>query len=637
MEASVNMSTSCSLERVLSLSPRSASFCSSRGTVTRIDGKRAFCLKNKEEQAVGFLQHAKETGSRDCSTSSAYPTTSRVSSSRRGSGKAAALKTLLRKMQEETVLRTDSGVASRSTVVHKFCGDRSVQRRCLSPSTPLVADLLVRTREQFADETDYMKAGGEFIDLVQLQANKPLKQAKIAQKLKPLSDELFDLVVIGCGPAGVSLAAEAAKQGLSVGLVGPDLPFTNNYGVWEDEFAALGLENCIEQTWRDSAMYFESDTPLLIGRAYGRVDRHLLHEELLKRCADGGVQYLDTEVERISDADENGSTVMCANGAMIRCRLVAVASGAAAGRFLEYEPGGPGTTVQTAYGMEVECENFSYDPEIMIFMDYRDYQSWGTEPCPDAEEFRNIPSFLYAMPVSKTRVFFEETCLAARPTMSFNLLKERLLIRLKAMGIKVLHMYEEEWSYIPVGTPLPETTQQHNGLSGLLRAWYILRRVRPCSYSVVRSLSEAPHYAAAIASALRSGVKSSNGYYSLSPQSWKQPRAAALEAWNALWPMERKRQRAFFMFGLELILQQDHVGIREFFGTFFELPDWLWKGFLAAELSSLDLISFALLTFIVAPNSLRYRLVKHLMSDSEWILLDPHVPWIKGHSRAANY
>ncbi len=48
-------------------------------------------------------------------------------------------------------------------------------------------------------------------------------------------------------------------------------------------FSALGLENCIEQTWRDSCMYLDGDTPLTIGRAYGRVSRHLLREELLRR------------------------------------------------------------------------------------------------------------------------------------------------------------------------------------------------------------------------------------------------------------------------------------------------------------------------------------------------------------------
>lgn len=57
-------------------------------------------------------------------------------------------------------------------------------------------------------------------------------------QLPQISDggELLDMVVIGCGPAGLALAAESAKLGLKVGLVGPDLPFTNNYGVWEDEF-----------------------------------------------------------------------------------------------------------------------------------------------------------------------------------------------------------------------------------------------------------------------------------------------------------------------------------------------------------------------------------------------------------------
>ena len=52
---------------------------------------------------------------------------------------------------------------------------------------------------------------------------------------------VLDLVVVGCGPAGLALAAESAKLGLNVGLVGPDLPFTNNYGVWEDEFKGIDI------------------------------------------------------------------------------------------------------------------------------------------------------------------------------------------------------------------------------------------------------------------------------------------------------------------------------------------------------------------------------------------------------------
>lgn len=46
-------------------------------------------------------------------------------------------------------------------------------------------------------------------------------------------------------------------------------------------------------------MYFDSDTPLLIGRAYGRVDRHLLREELLKRYfAERTLSYPAAEIAR---------------------------------------------------------------------------------------------------------------------------------------------------------------------------------------------------------------------------------------------------------------------------------------------------------------------------------------------------
>ena len=55
------------------------------------------------------------------------------------------------------------------------------------------------------------------------------------------NESILDLIVIGCGPAGLSLAAEAAKQGLTVGIIGPDLPFTNNYGVWEEEFTGTRI------------------------------------------------------------------------------------------------------------------------------------------------------------------------------------------------------------------------------------------------------------------------------------------------------------------------------------------------------------------------------------------------------------
>ncbi|MCO5597606.1 hypothetical protein L7F22_051686 [Adiantum nelumboides] len=464
--------------------------------------------------------------------------------------------------------------------------------------TAAATETFVDFRKEFKDEVDFVKAGGSQLEFVQMQALKDLKKLRIADQLEPIQqgEETLDLIVIGCGPAGLSLAAEAGKQGLTVGIIGPDLPFTNNYGVWEDEFTALGLENCIEHVWKETVVYLESDEPIHMGRAYGRVSRHKLREELLRRCASAGVKYLESKVERIVQETDRGSVVLCSNGMLLSCRLVTAASGAASGRFLHYERGGPEICVQTAYGIEVNVESCPYDSRKMVFMDYRDYMG-GNDDGP--------PSFLYVMPMSPTQVFFEETCLAARPLLSFGKLKERLYIRLEKLNVKITEVLEEEWSYIPVGVAVPDTTQQHLGFGAAASM------VHPATgYSVVRSLSEAPSYAAAIASALR--AKPSNHLVRISSISAK---AAALEAWSALWPKERKRQRAFFMFGLELILQLDVNGVRMFFNTFFQLPEWMWKGFLAANLSSAELVWFAIMTFFVAPNDLRYRLVRHLMVD----------------------
>lgn len=48
-------------------------------------------------------------------------------------------------------------------------------------------------------------------------------------------------------------------------------------------YTDLGLEGCIEHVWRDTIVYLDNDDPIMIGRAYGRVSRQRLHEELLKR------------------------------------------------------------------------------------------------------------------------------------------------------------------------------------------------------------------------------------------------------------------------------------------------------------------------------------------------------------------
>ena len=58
------------------------------------------------------------------------------------------------------------------------------------------------------------------------------------------------------------------------------------------------------------------------------------------------------------------------------CRLVTLAAGQAAGKFLQYQEG-PEMGVQTAYGIEADVSGYAeaYDASSMLFMDFRRHHS----------------------------------------------------------------------------------------------------------------------------------------------------------------------------------------------------------------------------------------------------------------------
>ncbi|KAA3457868.1 lycopene epsilon cyclase, chloroplastic-like [Gossypium australe] len=459
----------------------------------------------------------------------------------------------------------------------------------------------VAVKEGFAYEEDYVKAGGSELLFVQMQQHKEMdEQSKLADKLPPISigDNILDLVVIGSGPAGLALAAESAKLGLIVGLISPDLPFTNNYGLWEDEIK--GLPSWTRKVYGACLAKYNSipDKPITIRRAYGRVERRLLREELLKRCVESGVMYLSSKVESIVEATGGHNLVACEYEHVVPCRLVVVASGAASGKFLQYEVGGPRVAMQSAYGIEVELQIHEL-PKCYIQHDgihgYRDY---AKEPVPCLED--QYPSFLYGMPMSSTR----ETCLALKEAVPMDFLKKKLMSRLRGMGIRIVKVYEEEWSYVPLGGSLPNMKQKNLAFGAAASM------VDPATgYSIARSLSEAPNYASVIAKILKKDY--SKGFLTFKRNNWNM----SIEAWNTLWPQERKRQRSFFLLGLALLLQLDTEGSRTFFRIFFRLPSWMRQGFLGSTLSSIDLVVFTFSMFVIAPMDMKMLLIRHLLKD----------------------
>jgi len=475
------------------------------------------------------------------------------------------------------------------------------------------------------------------------------QQRKVFPDQKPIVDvlpalqggEKVDCLVIGAGPAGLAIAFEVAKKGLSVGVVAPDAPFVNNYGVWLDEFRAIGLEHTLLHKYEDTLVWYDDSDPesgRSLGRPYGQVCRRRVREHLLSECKKAGVKFLPGIVDRVQhfSSDEQskktkpseirgrflktdpssrgnygeGSTDVDLNGVanddfekdfQLFSDLVICSTGHNR-EMLRYE-NGPPPGWQTAYGIEVTIPNHPWDPKKAVFMDFR-------QADPELKDMRNkrggddgswrVPSFLYVLPVDENTVFVEETCLVARVQVPFDELKRRLYRRLTRMGIEIdqVNIIEEEASWIPLGgTPpvSPQRTLAYGAAAGM---------VNPASgYSITKSLGNAPILAEAIYNGFQK-AKQTNDYTII-----------AEEAWDKIWGYERRRQIGFYQFGMEMLISLRIEQMRNFFSTFFGLPIYFNRGFLASKLNSMELLQFAMMMFFKGNNDLRGLLLAHLVTE----------------------
>ena len=449
---------------------------------------------------------------------------------------------------------------------------------------------------------------------IEFQQRKIFKdQAPIVDVLKPLdNDAVVDVLVVGAGPAGLAVAAEMASRGVTVGLIAPDTPFVNNYGVWLDEFEELGLTDCLLHEYDDALVWFNDRDPAAgigLNRGYGQVCRRRLREKLLARCEAAGVRYAPGLVDQLVHGDPGEPSIV--SGAIktdggedvpfnMSARVVVCGTGHNRD-MLQYEDG-PGPGWQTAYGVEVKMPGHPFEVNKAVFMDFRQSDPELEDGSVVEEGVWRVPSFLYVLPVDENTVFVEETCLVARVQVPFDELKRRLYRRLTRMGLNVTQdqIIEEEASWIPLGgTPptSPQRTLAYGAAAGL---------VHPASgYSIVNSLRRAPAFADAVVEGLKAGGSVE----------------AANRGWDVLWGDEPRRQVGFYQFGMELLMSLRIEQMRNFFGTFFALPKELSAGFLGNNLTSAQLLQFALTVFFQGNWELRALLLTHLSSAGAGVRL----------------
>ena len=317
----------------------------------------------------------------------------------------------------------------------------------------------------------------------------------------------IDIVVLGAGPAGLTIAEASAARGASLAIVAPEphAGWTPNYCVWADE---------LPQTWAASVEWrwarARVETALgarQLERSYVKLDTARLQSMLSGELRRHGARFVDGAATAL-EHDAEQTLVRLRDGKTIRARVVIDASGARS-RFVRRSHARV-PALQVAYGALIHAPGHPFDPAEAVLMDFR----------PASPRLGDPPSFLYALPLDQDRVFLEETSLAHRPGVDIAKLRARLETRLAALGLQDCEVLAEEHCVIPMGLGLPLPRQD------VLPFGAAASMVHPASgYLMSQIARKAEPVALALVEALETGGR----------------QAAIDTAMSTLWPRDRRK------------------------------------------------------------------------------------------------
>ncbi len=408
-----------------------------------------------------------------------------------------------------------------------------------------------------------------------------------------MSKASADALVLGAGPAALSIAAALSKENLRVDVLAKNDPsetWPYTYGIWGEEVDGLGLNHLLEHRWENTVSFFgpgsknaeaEENQPTPHHRDYGLFDKKKLQLYWLDQCNSAKVTW-HRGVATDLDINSSISTVTTSEGKKITARLVIDASGYEP-VFLSSKQNEP-IAVQTCYGIVGRFNKPPLENGQFILMDYRcDHLN--------NSERKEPPTFLYAMDMGGGSFFLEETSLGLAPPLEIDTLKARLKKRLDNRGLKIVSLEHEELGlFLPMNKPLPDLDQPLLGFGGAAAM------VHPASgYLVGSLLRRGPELAKAIAQVMQDPNAS--------------PAEIAQSGWKVLWPNELRRKQALYQFGLEKLMRFEENQLREFFTSFFGLPSEQWYGFLTNTLSLGELVAAMWTMFTGASWKVRWGLM----------------------------
>ena len=389
-----------------------------------------------------------------------------------------------------------------------------------------------------------------------------------------------DIGVLGSGPAAMALAAACSRRGASVTLIAPSprQPWRPNYCLWSDELPAR-LESLVEHAWPEVTVATglgERQLP----RRYTKLQTDAFQQWLWSELRSGSARVVPERAAR-TEHRADGSFVHIRGGATESVRLLIDASGASSPfvqRVHRREP-----AHQVACGVLLHAPGHRFDLDRATLMDFRPATLSADEP----------PSFLYLLPLSRDRIFVEETSLAHRPGVSMATLRSRLETRLASLGLGQAARLGEERCSIAMGLGLPVQGQP------LVPFGAAASMVHPATgYSIARTLRKAEPVAEAIIGALED-------------DDVEHARAAGNAA---VWSRAERAVWELYALGLESLVSMDAAETSRFFHAFFGLPLASWAGFLAGTHGPAELGGVMTRLFRSLPASVRWRLLRTSVS-----------------------
>lgn len=387
-----------------------------------------------------------------------------------------------------------------------------------------------------------------------------------------------DVIIIGAGPAGLSVAAACGRAGLSVTIVAPDLvdPWPNRYGVFSDD-TLVDVPSSVSFA---ETMVRIGDQWTAIPRQYVRVDQEALKTQFLRVCSEKGIAALHGKVERI--VSHRSHLRVHWAGDEIYAKAVIDASGH---RSEFTDRAEDPYYFQTALGWLIETDRPPVDHDC-VMMDWK--------PAPGVSS-NDQPTFLYAMKYGEQQYFLEETVLIGTEVADFEMLEQRLRARI---GHDEFAIVETEKCVIPMTGGLPKPDNSVIAFGGAASM------VHPATgYLLSNVLNRAP--------GLANKIKTNLHLHS---------DELAKTVNDFVWSDDARKRYALMQFGGAYIAQSSAEDTWRFFDTFFRMETERWSPYMRGDLSSAETSKFMLEMFSKAGLSTKAKLVAESFKNPKKLL-----------------